>query len=62
MLPTDIINKIKAYDPGMFTVLDELRWYFYLLGQGYTKKMARKYALYHLLPSITDRYRYELKR
>jgi hypothetical protein len=34
------------------TVKDELKWYFFFLNKGYSKREAREHAMYYLVPQI----------
>jgi hypothetical protein len=60
MLP-ELRNKVLAYRLDAYSVIDELKWYFYLLNQGYSKRDARRHALYYLLPTVIDGLRFELR-
>jgi hypothetical protein len=59
-MPPELLRKIHAYRLDAFSVIDELKWYFYLINQGYTKKMAREHAMYYLLPNVIDELSFDL--
>jgi hypothetical protein len=55
----ELVRKVYGYRLDAYSIIDELRWYFYLLDQGYSKKNARKHALYYLLPTVIDTLEFE---
>ena len=61
MLPAALKQKVMAFVPEPYNIVDEIFWYSFLIREGYSPKLARKYAVYHLVEHGVQKLAYALE-
>ena len=54
MLTAELREKVNSYIPVKPAIIHELEWYFHLRRQGYSKRLARLHAIYHIVSQCVD--------
>ncbi len=61
-LPPALKQKVMAYVPEAYNIVSEMFWYSFLIREGYSKKLAREHAIYHMIENGVQKMTFALEK